>query len=596
MIISALADYYEVLLKNKKVADEGWTTTKVSHAVTIDFNGNVKNIISLKQEEERGKKKVMVPVIRSVPQQEGRSRQIAPYFMCDNAKYILGAWQETDDESQNEKNRKQAEDYHNAAIELHKKKLGDVKGDFAKSILLFFEKWDFAKNRKEIDVDWDDVIAGNNLIFRNFETTKEMLTDENIIAVCNADLENKENVKIGRCLVTGKREPIARLHPQIKGVRGAQSSGAAMVSFNVDAFNSYGKERGDNAQVSKRVTVAYGKALNYLLQESSHNTILGDTTTVFWANEQKNESDYANFFKELYEPEDAEQEKKLMAIMKTIAVGKVYDSEKLHLKPETSFYILGLSPNAARLSVRFFYADTFGNILKNIQEHYERLRIQSPKYEQKEIPSVREILYETVNKKSKDKKVQPVLVGDFMKAILQNTRYPVGIYSNIMLRIHAEIHEEKGKITRNAAAMIKAYLIKNCPDKKEVVDTMYLNRESNNLPYILGRMFAVLEDIQQSAIGKENLKAQYFNSASSTPGIVFPRLIKLANNHLRVLARTNKGAQVNKEKELQELFAKIHEELPGRLSLEEQGLFVIGYYHQVQERYTKNENKKDQED
>ena len=210
----------------------------------------------------------------------------------------------------------------------------------------------------------------------------------------------------------------------------------------------------------------------------------------------------------------------------------------------------------------------------------------SPEYEDREIPTVGDILHTTVNKKSRDKKVQPILVGSVMKAILQDTKYPAAIYNNIMLRIHAE-HEVK----RDAVAMIKAYIIKNYPNKKEVVNTMYLNRECEELSYVLGRMFAVLEDIQQSAIGKENLKAQYFNSASSTPSVVFPRLIKLSNNHLRVLARNNKGAQVNKEKELQELFSKIHEDFPGRLSLEEQGLFIVGYYHQLQERYTKKENK-----
>lgn len=586
MIINALADYYEILLKNRKVAKEGWSSAKVSHAVTIDFNGNVKNIISLMYEEERGKKKISLPVIKSVPEQPGRSRQVAPYFMCDNARYILGAWNITGDEEQDEKSRKQAQDYHKASAELHKQRLQNVEGDFAKSIVKFFEKWDFEKNKNELDVNWGSILSGNNLIFRNYETTREILSDENIIAICNEKIVYDKDEKLGRCLVTGKIGTIARLHPLIKGVRGAQSSGAAMVSFNSDAFNSYGKEKGDNAPVSEYVASAYGKALNYLLSESSHKIMIGDTTTVFWVNEEKNESDYADFFKELYQPENAEQEKNLSIIMKAIASGRVYRKGEHELRPETKFYILGLSPNAARLSVRFFYSDTFGNMIKNIQEHYERLKIVSPEYEDREIPTVGDILHTTVNKKSRDKKVQPILVGSFMKAILQDTKYPAAIYNNIMLRIHAE-HEVK----RDAVAMIKAYIIKNYPNKKEVVNTMYLNRECEELSYVLGRMFAVLEDIQQSAIGKENLKAQYFNSASSTPSVVFPRLIKLSNNHLRVLARNNKGAQVNKEKELQELFSKIHEEFPGRLSLEEQGLFIVGYYHQLQERYTKKENK-----
>ena len=149
------------------------------------------------------------------------------------------------------------------------------------------------------------------------------------------------------------------------------------------------------------------------------------------------------------------------------------------------------------------------------------------------------------------------------------------------------------KVNRNRAAILKAYIIKNYPDKKEVVNTMKLNEDTEYMPYVLGRLFAVLEDIQRNAINKETLKERYFNAASSTPAAVFPQLIKLSNSHLRVLAREKKGIQIIKEKELQQLFQKIHDSFPVHLSLEDQGIFMVGYYHQVQKFYEKKSDSQE---
>jgi CRISPR-associated protein Csd1 len=377
-------------------------------------------------------------------------------------------------------------------------------------------------------------------------------------------------------------------------VRGAQSSGGALVSFNGDAFESYGKKQGENAPVSEYAADAYGKALNYLLSNSEHYRLLGDTTTVFWAESEQNEDAYAQFTMELFGDLDEAEEEKLLKVMNAIAQGRNCDYKNMQLKPETKFYILGLSPNAARISIRFFHSGSFGEMISNIQEHYKRLAIESPDYKEtytkKKYPNVGDILYETVNKNSSNKQPQPILVGSLMRSILNNTRYPAALYSHIMLRIHAERN-----ITRNRAAILKAYLIKNFEDKKEVVDTMVLNEDTEYTPYVLGRLFAVLEDIQKSAIKKETIKERYFNAASSTPAVVFPQLLKLSNSHMRVLGRENMGLQRAKEKELQELFDKVHNNFPAHLSLEDQGVFMIGYYHQVQKRYNKNKKEEKQE-
>lgn len=585
MILSALTDYYEQLLKEEKVGKDGWSFAKVSYAITIDESGRVRGIQPLMKQEKRGKKEVLVPVLRLAPLQKGRSSKILPFFMCDNAKYLLGAWSPSGDLETDEKNRKQAKDYFEASANYHKDILKNTDSTFAKSVCRFFETWNFEKNKDEFGVDLDKVLAASNLIFRSFETTKELLSDTEIQEVWDDSYHKRTEQKIGRCLVTGKVAPVARLHPLLKGVRGAQSSGAALVSFNGSAFESYGKEQGDNAPVSEYVATAYGQALNYLLTDAAHHRMLGDTTVVFWADVEENENGYAHFLAEFMGDLDESEEQKLLTVMDVITKGKECTYEAGTLKPETKFYILGLAPNAARLSVRFFYNSTFGDMVSNIKRHYERLEIERPVYEKKEYPSIPDILYETVNKKAKNKQAQPILVGALMRSILEDGRYPAALYSHIMLRIHSE-----RMLNRNRAAVLKAYIMKNYPEKKEVVNSMKLNEDTDYLPYVLGRLFAVLEDIQKSAIKKETLRERYFNAASSTPAVVFPQLIKLSNSHMRVLGRENKGLQVKKEKELEQLFDKIHSNFPARLSLEDQGIFMIGYYHQVQKFYEKKSN------
>lgn len=589
MILGALADYYEQLLEDDKVGRDGWSQVKVSYAITIDEDGQVRGIASMMKGEKRGKKEVLASAQRTVPLQRGRSSQVAPYFMCDNAKYLLGAWCPTGETEADEKNRRQALKYFKASGEYHKKLLGASDCPLAKSVCRFFETWDFETAKEKFLIDWEKVATSYNLVFRSYETMEELLESPEISAIWNDNCQNEENQVMGRCLVTGKVAPIARLHPLLKDVRGAQSSGAALVSFNGAAFESYGKRQGDNAPVSEYAANAYGKALNYLLTDTTHHRIIGDTTVVFWASVPK-EDGYAQFMSSFFENMEEPEEKKLLKVMNAVARGENCLYEADELKPETSFYVLGLAPNAARISVRFFYNSTFGEMVSNIKEHYERLAIESPAYEKKDYPSIQDILYETINEKSNTKQAQPVLVGALMRSILANGRYPAALYSHIMLRLHAE-----RVIKRNKAAIIKSYLLQNYPDKKEAIDTMQLNEETDYVPYILGRLFAVLEDIQKSAIGKETIRERYFNAASSTPAVIFPQLLKLANSHMRVLGRNERGLQVVREKQLEELMGKMHSNFPTRLSLEDQGVFMIGYYHQVQKRYEKKDNKKEQE-
>lgn len=604
MILKELADYYELLLNMDReepiVGKEGWAKDKVSYVVTIDYNGQVKSIFSIEKKEPRGKKEVLVPAKRMIPVHGVRSGKTPkPYFLCDTAKYILGAWFPSGNEETDKKNQKQAQVYFQACAELHKEILKNSENKLAQSVCKFFETWDFEENKNNFTVDWK-LVEKSNVVFRSFETGEELLENKEINNICDSYNENINNagVQKARCLVSGKLASVARLHPQFRGVQGANSTGASLVSFNGAAFESYGKEQGDNAPVSQYIANAYGQALNYLLSDITHHKQIGDATTVFWAKTNKNESVYAGFMAQFFDGADEDEEDKLLSVMSHIARGEMANYKETELNPDIPFFILGLSPSVARISIRFFYGNTFGKLVSNVQNHYKRMEIESPVYEKKKFPSIREILYETVNKKSTKKQSQPVLSGALMRSILEDRFYPAGVYNSIMLRIHAE-----RSLNRNRAAFIKAYIIKNYPGKKEVVDTMKLNEDTEYIPYVLGRLFEILEEIQVNAIDKETVKERYFNSASTNPSVVFPQMLRLANSHLNVLKRDKKGIQVNLEKSLNELCGKIHSSFPKYLSLEDQGIFMLGYYHQQQKRFEKkdkeinnnSDNKTDQE-
>jgi len=385
------------------------------------------------------------------------------------------------------------------------------------------------------------------------------------------------------CLVTGKILPTARLHPIIKGVRNAQSAGASIVSFNAPAFESYGRtdEQGLNAPVSEYAAFAYGAALNDLLSDSEHVKYFGDATVVYWADE--NSTECQDCFLGLLEPkEDEISNKDLNEIMKGIqAKNLVFEGKKLNY--ENPFYILGLSPNSARLSIRFFLEKNFGEVVENIAKHYRDLKITKPSFKKFENIPLWQILAATVSPKSKDKASSPLMSGAVIKSIMTGQNYPVSLFQNAILRVKTE-HE----ITYERTAIIKAYLTRN----KGRENLMALDENSTDKNYIFGRIFSVLENIQEAANPGLNatIKDKYFNSACATPAHIFPILQKLSVNHLRKLEI---GQKIYFEKQLTNLMGKISptEKKSSTLTLEEQGMFILGYYHQTQERYKSKEEK-----
>jgi len=298
------------------------------------------------------------------------------------------------------------------------------------------------------------------------------------------------------------------------------------------------------------------------------------------------EKSYSDFFcAALFdEHRDTYTQDDIRSIVARLVDGK--PCEEVNLKPDMQFYVLGISPNAARLSIRFFYRDTFGNLMKNVNDHHLRMEIVKPNKDPREFLSLWAAMNETVNQKSSDKKPNSVMAGATARAIFSGSMYPASLIEAVMLRIRAE-----REITRGRAAIIKAYYLKNensgCP--KEVL-TVGLNENSTNIPYTLGRLFSVLEALQEKANPGLNttIKDKYYNSASASPAMIFPILDNLAQKHLRKL---DQGAKIYYDKQIMDLKGILGEEYPSRLTLAEQGSFNLGYYHQTQKRYEKKEEK-----
>lgn len=361
-------------------------------------------------------------------------------------------------------------------------------------------------------------------------------------------------------------------------MRDAQSSGAALVSFNAPAFCSYGREQNFNAPVGEYAAFAYTAALNHLLAGGNNVQHIGDTTVVCWA--EGADPAYQDFaIAAFFGADTGLSDNDLRSALRRLAEG--LPCVDLGIDPDRPFYILGLAPNAARLSVRFFLRDSFGRLMKNVNDHYARLEIVGAKY-----PTLP--IWGLLNATVRDPKKQtafPNMADATVRAIFGGTPYPASLREAVILRIRAEHN-----ITWAQAAILKAYLQKNSlerkNDKKEriaEVAQVQLNEECNDMPYVLGRLFRVMEEIQlASADWKLNrtIKNSYFNAAAATPANAFAKLFPLSSYHLKKLMRDKTGLGRKLEDMESQLVAKLTSTIPARFTQDEVNCFYIGYYHQ----------------
>ena len=573
MILQALTQLFEDLVQQGKIARPGWSPAKISYALCLDENGNLESVVPTLREVPVKNKTQLLPTPMELPSGATRSSGIVPIFLWDSSTYILGV----DAKPKPERSEK----CFKACAEFHHQLLDDVNSPIAAALLSFFDQWNpkEARNHPALAGCWDDLMKGGNLIFRvNGQFAQE---DPAIRAAWDAHYNQVQGEK-QQCLVTGEMDVPEAVHPVIKGVTGAQSSGAAVVSFNAPAFCSYGKEQSLNAPVGKYAAFAYTAALNYLLSDKQNVHRIGDTSVVCWA--EGAEPQYSAFAAMSLFGDDLPEgltDRDLHDTLKNLAQG--LPCKELQLDPNRPFYILGLAPNAARLSVRFFYRDSFGTLMKHVNAHHERMEIIGSRYA---VTPLWAMLRETVNMNTSDKSPSPVMAGAAVRAIFTGSNYPASLLEATMLRIRAE-----REITPGRAAILKAYYLKNSNDSalKEVM-TVSLNENSTNIPYTLGRLFAVYEAVQECANPGINatIKDKYFNSASATPATIFPILDNLCQKHLRKL---DTGLRISFDKQIGALKNVLGETNPTRLTLPEQGSFNLGYYHQKQFRYKKKEDK-----
>lgn len=577
MILQALTRYYEDLLERGEIAAPGWSPAKISFALCLDGRGQVTQVIPTMQEVELGKKTVLRPQEMTLPAAVKRTAGIASNFLWDNSTYLLGI----DQKGKPERSR----DCFEAAKILHHTVLDGVDSPIAQAILAFFDTWqpENAAEHPALSRQYETVTAGGNLLFRVDGVYPHEDAAIREAWQCCRDGIHEDAVRM-QCLVTGREDEVTAVHPAIKGVRNAQSSGAALVSFNAPAFCSYGHEQSYNAPVGRYAAFAYTAALNHLLANRDNVQVIGDTTIVCWA--EGAEAVYPDLFTSFMSGSmpSTISEDDLRAALSRLAKGLPCDD--LGVDPNRTFYILGLAPNAARLSVRFFLRDSFGRLMRNVNDHYERLEIVKPAYAKPGVLPLWALLRETVNLNSKDKSPSSAMAGATARAVFSGGPYPASLLEAAMLRIRAE-----RDITWGRAAIIKAYYLKNphtdCP--KEVL-TVSLNEASANIPYTLGRLFSVYEAAQQAANPGINatIKDKYFNSAAAMPASIFPVLNNLYQKHLRKLENKQR---IYFDKQVSALKGVLGESYPARMTLAQQGTFDLGYYHQTQKRYTKKEEQ-----
>jgi len=586
MILQALCQYYQRMRDNADIdiAEPGFSSEKIHAEIVLDEDGGLLQFNDLRV--EGGKKPV--PRKLTVPQsckRTGSKPYEKPFFLWDNTGFVLGKDARNDEKTPLK---------HQYFKQLHYDLLSDCTVPGAQALLKFLNRWS-PEEAQKLD-NWDELVGGN-VIFRLDGQRRYLHDNEALKRIWQRHLENQQEAFEGHCLVTGRIAPIARIHPAVKGVAKAQSSGAALISFNDEAYESYGKKQNYNAPVDERMAFAYTTALNQLLAgNSSQKIAIGDTTAIFWT---ERDSPVEGMLGMVLDPNEAEitDNADLRHFLEAVRQGR----RPQEIDPEVTFYILGLSPNAARLAVRFWHVCSVGELEDRIGQHFRDLQLQRSFDFDPEYPGIRRILRETYNKKSKTETASPLLAGALLRCILEGTPYPQALQNAVINRIRAEqsLKDKNGRPIENVnyvrAAILKAILVRKHRIYNQGMEVkMSLDTENKNQAYLLGRLFAVLEKVQQEAVpgAGATIRDRFWGATSATPRMVFPHLLSLKNHHVSKIQTDNPHRALFFEKLFGEIIDNIGSSgFPAHLTMDQQGLFCIGYYHQRQDLFKKKENQ-----
>jgi len=464
------------------------------------------------------------------------------------------------------------------------------------ALIAFLEAWDAEDlvQREKIPEEALDA----NLVFQMDGEQRFLHERPAAIAIRQRQVASGTGREV-TCLVTGEMAPAAVLHPAIKGVNGAQQVGASIVSFNLNAFTSYGKEQGANAPVSGKATFAYTTVLNHFLRREEgnrHRLQIGDTTVVLWAEaDNAVQADAGEFLLSalINPPTDEQESQRLHAVLSQVAKGRPLRELDANLEDSSRIYVLGLAPNASRLSIRFWETASLDVFARRLAEHFQDLALEPLPWKQE--PAIWRLLSETVphreGSKPKLDDVAPQLAGELARAILGGSPYPRSLLANLIMRMRAD-----GDISPLRVALCKAILVRDASlsnsqnhDKEIPVSLDIENRDPG---YVLGRLFALLEYSQREALGG-NINAtigdRYYGAASATPASIFPVLLRNLRHHLGKIRKDKPGLAIKLEKQIGEVVDLLNTGMPKSLRIEAQGRFAIGYYHQNRNQFKKSE-------
>lgn len=587
MILGALNDYYERLLESgdSGIAPLGYSQEKISYAIVLVAGGELTDVIDLR--DTSGRKAAPHPL--NVPQPEKRTAGVKSNFLWDKTSYVLGV-------SATSKRREQE---HAAFKLLHKQALATNGDPGLRALLAFLDAWSperFSEDPHFLRHGEDMLDA--NIVFR-LDGEHAYLHERPAAQSAWTRLQQTDaDAARGTCLVTGELSAIARLHPAIKGVGGAQTSGASIVSFNLPAFTSYGKRQGHNAPVSEQAAFAYTTALNHLLRRGADNRQrlqIGDASVVFWAQaaDPAAAGEAEDLLAAAFDPkaDDERATRKLQEALELVQQGRPLRELGGRLDDGTRIFILGLAPNASRLSVRFWETGTLGYFAKRLADHYDDLELQPPAWRRPPSPQALALVTApNYDGRAKAEDVPPQLAGELVRAILNGSRYPQSLLATLVMRFRAD-----GVVSPLRVALCKGVLARSArldmeqgrnTDKGEVPVSLDINCKDPG--YLLGRLFSILENIQRAALGMDvnaTIRDRYYGAASATPAIIFPVLLRNVQNHLSRLRKDKRGLAITLEKDIDEVVESLSPTLPRSLPIEEQGRFAIGYYHQRNARF-----------
>ena len=596
MLISALNDYYDFLAEQKKVLQPGTSSQKITHRIMLRDDGTISEIIDVREPGKPNKNgKTKREPIEAVLPERTQKPGIDANIIEHRPLYIFGLNYDKQTNTFTPEDRTdKAKKSHSCFAEANLKFTEGMTSRIVTAYRNFIKNWtpeNETENPHLLKIAKE--YSGAYFIFCPDGHPEITLHSENgeIMQKVKTSVGNGDQKIDGVCSVTGKPAEIAKIHDKIKGIRGGQASGGLIVSFNDSAFESYGKTQSYNSSISKAVMKRYTEALNYLIGDPDHHEYLDDLTIVFGAMKENDEVETSVFMSNLGFGEKKTNAKRTDVMLKN-ALSELKDGKNVNLSTDkfdadTTFYVVGLAPNSSRIAQKFIYRNRFGNIFINTARHQADMLIDGP---EKHI-SIWRMLYEMKSPKNQNEKTPAPVIATVFGAILNGTRYPDTLLEIIVRRVKTD------KIINYVrAGILKAYINRNLRlNQKEEEITMALDKTNTNEAYLCGRLFAVLERIQKIAADTDlnkTIKDSYFSSACSRPMLVLPRLIELAQNHLKKCKSGKKiGSAIYYNKLMGEIIDMLGIEFPSTLSLQDQGRFAIGYYQQWQDFFKDKNNE-----